>query len=173
MLFRSVNPTNSLKANDSVKVNPTNSLKANDSVKVNLTKPNDAVKSNGSTKALIAKGLKDSLFWCLYILKNGWFDFEVENRHFTVEKETKFKYIDCIKTPDIKAKLKMHKLTPFNKLEEDLAYNPQISLKTFAALCMIENINVKIVDEETTSWVWDVNNPVHVISKRNGQWNIA
>ena len=90
---------------------------------------------------------KDSLFWCFYILKNGISKYEMEigNQHFVVEKQEKFKYIDMIrKNKDI---IKMHKIKPLTFLEDDLANSEIISIKTFFALCVLEKINIILVDK--------------------------
>lgn len=90
---------------------------------------------------------KDSLFWCFYILKYGISKYEMEigNQHFVVEKQEKFKYIEMIrKSKDI---LKMYKIKPFTFLEDDLANSEKISIKTFFALCIIEKINIILVDK--------------------------
>jgi hypothetical protein len=114
---------------------------------------------------------KDSLFWCFYILKNGISNYEMEinNRHFVVEKQEKFKYIELFrKNKDI---LKMYKIKPLTELEDDLANKDKISCKTFFALCIIEKINILLVDKrkiyEITSTDIDDNHPVHIIN-RNG-----
>ena len=89
---------------------------------------------------------KDSLFWCFYILKHGFFNYEMEinNQYFVVEKAEKFKYIEQLRNnKDI---LKVHKIKPFTELEDDLANKDKISVKTFFALCIMENINILIVD---------------------------
>lgn len=90
---------------------------------------------------------KDSLFWCFYILKNGISKYEMEigNQHFVVEKQEKFKYIDMIrKNKDL---IKMHKIKPLTFLEDDLANSEIISIKTFFALCVLEKINIMLVDK--------------------------
>jgi hypothetical protein len=90
---------------------------------------------------------KDSLFWCFYILKNGFSNYEMEinNQYFVVEKNEKFKYIDLLrKNKDI---LKIHKIKPFTQLEDELANKDKISPKTFFALCVLENINILLVDK--------------------------
>ena len=89
----------------------------------------------------------DSLFWCFYILKYGLskYEMEVGNQHFTIEKTEKFKYIDILrKNKDI---LKINKIKPLSELENDLANNQRISIKTFFALCIIEKINILLVDK--------------------------
>ena len=114
---------------------------------------------------------KDSLFWCFYILKNGYSNYEMEinNQYFTVEKTEKFKYIDTIrKNKDI---LKIHKIKPFTELEDDLANKERISVKTFFALCVLENINVLLVDKrkifELTCVDIDDTHPVNIIHRNN------
>lgn len=90
---------------------------------------------------------KDSLFWCFYILKYGISKYEMEigNQHFVVEKQEKFKYIDMIRqNKDI---IKMHKIKPFTFLEDDLANSEIISIKTFFALCILEKINIILIDK--------------------------
>jgi hypothetical protein len=112
---------------------------------------------------------KDSLFWCFYILKHGYFNYEMEinGHYFTIEKTEKFKYIEMLrKNKDI---LKIHKIKPFTELEDDLANKDKISVKTFFALCILENINVLLVDKrkifELTCIDIDTQHPVNVIHR--------
>jgi hypothetical protein len=89
----------------------------------------------------------DSLFWCFYILKYGFskYEMEVGNQHFTIEKSEKFKYIDMLrKNKDI---LKINKIKPLSDLEDDLANKSRISIKTFFALCILEKLNILLVDK--------------------------
>jgi hypothetical protein len=89
----------------------------------------------------------DSLFWCFYILKYGLskYEMEVGNQHFPIEKAEKFKYIETLrKNKDI---LKINKIRPLSELENDLANNQRISIKTFFALCIMEKINILLVDK--------------------------
>jgi hypothetical protein len=70
---------------------------------------------------------------------------EINNQYFVVEKNEKFKYIDLLrKNKDI---LKIHKIKPLTELEDDLANKDKISIKTFFALCILENINVLLVNK--------------------------
>lgn len=91
--------------------------------------------------------LKDKLFWCLYVIKMGIDKYDmIENQHFVIEKEMKFKYIELLRSN--KTVLKTHKIKPLYELEDDLANKIQISLKTFVALCIIENINIIILHKK-------------------------
>ena len=114
---------------------------------------------------------KDSLFWCFYILKNGFSNYEMEinNQYFVVEKTEKFKYIELIrKNKDI---LKIHKIKPLTELEDDLANKDKISVKTFFALCVLEDINVLLVDKrkifEITCIYIDDKHPVNIIHRNS------
>ena len=110
----------------------------------------------------------DSLFWCFYILKYGFskYEMEVGNQYFTIEKTEKFKYIETLrKNKDI---LKINKIKPFTDLEDDLANKTRISIKTFFALCIIENLNILLVDKRKIYESINNDNPeIHVIH-RNG-----
>ena len=111
---------------------------------------------------------KDSLFWCFYILKNGFFNYEMEinNQYFVVEKNEKFKYIEILrKNKDI---LKIHKIKPFTELEDDLANKDKISIKTFVALCIFENINILLVNNRKIyEFLFDEKNPIHIVHRNN------
>lgn len=89
----------------------------------------------------------DSLFWCFYILKYGLskYEMEVGNQHFPIEKAEKFKYIELFRTK--KDILKINKIKPLADLENDLANSARISIKTFFALCIVEKINILLVDK--------------------------
>jgi len=119
---------------------PTNSLMDD--------KKNNKDKNNKKNTDDIYKPFQtDSLFWCFYILKYGLskYEMEVGNQHFTIEKAEKFKYIEILrKNKDI---LKINKIKPLSELENDLANNQRISVKTFFALCIIEKINILLVDK--------------------------
>ena len=114
---------------------------------------------------------KDSLFWCFYILKNGYFNYEMEinNQYFVVEKNEKFKYIELLrKNKDI---LKIHKIKPLTELEDDLANKDKISIKTFVALCIFENINMLLVNNrkiyELLCTDIDESHPIHIVHRNN------
>jgi hypothetical protein len=70
---------------------------------------------------------------------------EVGNQHFPIEKAEKFKYIELFRTK--KDILKINKIKPLADLENDLANNQRISIKTFFALCIVEKINILLVDK--------------------------
>jgi hypothetical protein len=113
---------------------------------------------------------KDSLFWCFYILKHGFskYEMEVGNQHFSIEKQEKFKYIDELRKTCNKDLLKMHKIKPLSLLEDDLANQERISIKTFFALCIVEKINVMLIDKRKVYEILITDDPkIHVIHRNS------
>jgi hypothetical protein len=114
---------------------------------------------------------KDSLFWCFYILKHGFFNYEMEinNQYFVIEKNEKFRYINLLRNN--KDLLKIHKIKPFTELEDDLAHKDKISIKTFVALCLLENINFLLVNKcKFYEFLCTDNNPIHIIHRNNDSY---
>jgi hypothetical protein len=108
---------------------------------------------------------KDTLFWCLYVIKMGIDKYDmIENQQFVIEKEMKFKYIELLRSNKIL--LKTHKIKPLYELEDDLANQVQIGLKTFVALCIIEKINIIILDKKKIfEYISNNEEKIHIITK--------
>ena len=92
---------------------------------------------------------------------------EINGQYFVVEKNEKFKYIDLLrKNKDI---LKIHKIKPLSELEDDLANKNNISIKTFFALCVLENINVLLVNKRKINELLckdvDDKNPIYIVHR--------
>jgi hypothetical protein len=93
---------------------------------------------------------------------------EVGNQQFSIEKQEKFKYIYELRKPSNKDLLKIHKIKPLSLLEDDLANQERISIKTFFALCIIENMNVILIDKRKVYEVLTTDDPkIHVIHRNN------
>lgn len=87
----------------------------------------------------------DQLFWCFYIIQNGFSAYEYPgNTSFVHEKSEKIRLIEFLRTKksDIK-RFKIKKI--MDTLEEELANNDKISVKTFLALCIAHNKNILFV----------------------------
>jgi hypothetical protein len=111
---------------------------------------------------------KDSLFWCFYILKNGYSNYEMDisNQYFTVEKKEKYRYIEILRNN--KDKLKIHNIKPFTEIENNLGMEDKISVKTFFALCVYENINILLVNKRKIYEIMCLDNkPINIIHKNN------
>jgi hypothetical protein len=144
---------------------------SNDKKDSNINLKKQMIPKQMVTKDAIYKPYKkDSLFWCFYILKYGFskYEMEVGNQQFSIEKKEKFKYIDEVRKQYNKDLLKIHKIKPLSLLEDDLANQEKISIKTFFALCIIENINVILIDKRKVYEVLTTDDPkIHVIHRNS------
>jgi hypothetical protein len=140
--------------------------------------PNQTIQTKQpiQTKQMVTKDTiykpykKDSLFWCFYILKYGFskYEMEVGNQQFSIEKQEKFKYIDELRKAVNKDLLKIHKIKPLSLLEDDLANQERISIKTFFALCIIENMNIILIDKRKVYEVLTTDDPkIHIIHRNS------
>jgi hypothetical protein len=108
---------------------------------------------------------KDTLFWCYYILKYGQtkYEMDVGNQFFSIEKKEKFDAIEKIrKNKDV---LKQHKIKPLNELESELGTGDIINMKTFIALCILENINILLINNKKIYELKLNDSPPYVIHK--------
>jgi hypothetical protein len=91
---------------------------------------------------------KDSLFWCLFIMKNGDAKYEMlDNKSMLADKRIKIEYVEQIRKE--KHILKAHKFATLSHIENKLANDVRIDIPTFLALCAIENLNVLFVNKRT------------------------
>lgn len=115
---------------------------------------------------------KDSLFWSFYIMKNGLFTYEMNvlSQSFSTEKKEKFKYIELIRQN--KELLKLHKIKNLSSLENELANEKIISIKTFIAMCIIENINIYLVNNRKLYInILDETLPINIVFKNKNKPN--
>jgi hypothetical protein len=106
---------------------------------------------------------KDSLFWCLYVMKHGDASYEMlKHRNFITEKKLKFESIEQIRKN--KEIIKMYKFATLTHLENNLANDERLDVKTFLSLCVIENINVIYINKKTYFKLsMNDTNTIHVI----------
>lgn len=91
---------------------------------------------------------QDSLFWCYYIITNGDIQYEMlPNRNTLTTKQLKIEYISKIR--ENKQVVKMYKLDTISNIENNLANDAIMNIKTTMTLCAIENINVIFVSKKT------------------------
>ena len=84
---------------------------------------------------------EDSLFWCFFIMKNGLEKYEtLYYKNSVLTKQLKIDLImNLRKKKDV---LKMYKFDSITNIENNLANENILNLKTFFSLCAIENLNV-------------------------------
>jgi hypothetical protein len=127
-----------------MKINSTNrhsTLK--DSNKVNYEKL-DLIKK----PALFVPREKDTLFWCFYLMKHGDVKYEMlEYKNILTEKTLKIEYVEKIRKE--KQTVKTYKFATLTHIENNLANENQLDIKTFLTLCAIENLNILFVKNKT------------------------
>ena len=83
----------------------------------------------------------DKLFWCLYILKYGFNEYNLNfNYGFSIEKELKINGVTFMK--DNKHSLKIKK----TQVESNLLYDKQISIQSAGLLCSMFDLNIRIIN---------------------------
>lgn len=90
---------------------------------------------------------KDKLFWCFYILINGFDSYQL-NRGAAFKTEKDFKIEAVERLDSVKSKLK-EKSIKLNDVKDELANSPCISVKGLYALCFLYEINVVYVANKT------------------------
>jgi len=91
---------------------------------------------------------KDTLFWCFYAMVNGIDKYEnLSVINVVVEKKLKIEYVEKLRLK--KDLLKMYKCGALLHLENSLVNEQKIDMKTFIALCVLENINVLFVKQNS------------------------
>lgn len=99
-------------------------------------------KSNKSLDFFIPKE-KDTLFWCYYIIVKGIQKYELLfDNTYKEEKDQKLYFIEKLR--NYKDLLKKYKFKRTD-IESDIAYSNEISIKTFLAMCAIENKNICVL----------------------------
>jgi hypothetical protein len=94
---------------------------------------------------------------------------EIGSQHFLVEKTEKYANIDLLRTKENKDLLKINKIKPLSDLEDDLANKERISIKTFFALCVIEKMNILLVDNRKIYQSINNDSPIRNVIHRNSK----
>jgi hypothetical protein len=103
----------------------------------------------------------DSLFWCFYILCNGYKSYEYETNYFTAEQQFKIHTVEKVKRGDNKQILKDNKISK-NSFESGLMGT--ITPKVLHALCIFYGINIFYVHNNTYyDMIIDSAKPISII----------
>ena len=90
----------------------------------------------------------DSLFWCLYIIKNGITNYsQLTNRNLIVEKKLKIEYVERLRKE--KQLIKQYKFDTLTNIENVLANETRIDINTFLTLCVVGSLNVFFIKKNT------------------------
>ena len=129
----------------------THSSEKSNNEKNNNEKKSDKINNTENTENIediIFPQERDSLFWCFYIMKHGYFSYEMlDNRNEIVDRKIKIHYVEKIRQN--KELIKTYKFTTITHLENVLANEKCLDVKTFFSLCVYENLNVMYVKNKT------------------------
>jgi hypothetical protein len=106
---------------------------------------------------------KDSLFWCFYIMKHGDTKYEMlEHKNILTEKKIKIEYVEKIRKE--KQTVKTYKFATLTHIENNLANDTYLDIKTFLTLCAIENLNILFVKNKTYyELLMNDSNELHIV----------
>lgn len=106
-------------------------------------------KTNASEKpVLFVPKEQDTLFWCYYIILNGEGSYEMLNvKNSLIAKQMKINYVSKIR--ENKQIIKTYKFDTITSIENNLANDNNISIKTVMSLCAIDKINLIFVSRKT------------------------
>lgn len=123
-----------------------NKIRENYNIKKN--KQTTANKETDINKNKIIPLENDSLFWCLYIIKNGLMNYsQLTNRNVVVEKQFKIEYVERLRKE--KQLIKQYKFDSMSNIENKLANENSIDNKTFLTLCVLGNLNIFFILNKT------------------------
>jgi len=112
----------------------------------------------------------NSLFWCFYIIYNGFASYEYESNYFTAEQQFKIQTIEKVKKGEGKSSLKEHKISK-TCFESGLLGHNNINAKTLYALCLCYNLNIFYIYKNTYyEMISNIEKPIHII-KYNTETN--
>jgi len=91
---------------------------------------------------------KDTLFWCYYIIVNGDTSYEMlPYKNELIEKQMKIELINKIRQS--KQLIKTYKTDTITNIENNLANEKLLNVKSFLTLCLIENKNILFINNKT------------------------
>ena len=113
--------------------------------------------------ALFIPREKDTLFWCFYVMKYGDVKYEMlEYKNILTEKKLKIEYVEKIRKE--KQTVKTYKFATLTHIENNLANENQLDVKTFLTLCAVENLNVLFVKNKTYyELLMNDSNELHIV----------
>ena len=86
---------------------------------------------------------KDKLFWCFYVLLNGFTEYEMHHTgHYALEKAFKISSVEKLR--GMKTQIKELKLK-INEVEDELVNKEQISIKGLHVLCLVHNVSITYI----------------------------
>jgi len=127
------------------------------------------VKINENKDSLFIPKESDTLFWCYYIILNGEDSYEIlNNKNSLLAKQIKIKYVSKIR--ENKQIIKIYKFDTLTNIENNLAHDNNINIKTVMSLCAINNINLIFIRRKTYfELLMNDNRPIYIIREDDSQ----
>ena len=112
---------------------------------------------------------QDSLFWCYYIISSGESNYEMMNvKNSLVAKQIKINYVNKIRMN--KQIVKTYKFDTITNIENNLANDNNIYIKTIMTLCAIDKINIIFVSRKTYyELLMNDTGPIYIIREVENQ----
>jgi hypothetical protein len=126
-------------------------------------KEKEKERENSLKTTLFIPREKDTLFWCFYLMKHGDVKYEMlEHKNILTEKKLKIEYVEKIRKE--KQTVKTYKFATLTHIENNLANETQLDVKTFLTLCAVENMNVLFVKNKTYyELLMNDNDEIHIV----------
>lgn len=139
---------------------------------ITSNKPNIVVpKKNMSTvNDIFFPKQRDQLFWCFYVILQGQIEYDILTSFFTLEKETKYKWIEVFRgRKELFKPIKVSR----NVVEDELANAKAITMATVKALCHLNDVNVFYVDDKKYYEITtNSEKPFYLIEKVDGRYGL-
>ena len=139
-----------------------NTTEKTDKIINNKNLINKQINKNDKPSLFIPKE-NDTLFWCYYIIKNGDVEYEMLNSKNTlIERQLKINYITKIR--ENKSFIKTYKFDSIVNIENNLANDKFINIKTLMSLFLIDKINIVFIKKNTYyELLLSDNSPIYII----------
>lgn len=131
----------------------------------------DKVKDNTNKSTIFYPSENDSLFWCYFVIKNGYVKYEtINNKNSVITKQLKIDIVSKIR--ENKQIVKTYKFDTISNIESNLANDNNINIKTIMTLCAIEKINLIFISKKTFyELLMNDNQPIYIIREIYSQNN--
>jgi hypothetical protein len=132
---------------------------------------NKQLASTGNKPKIFVPKENDSLFWCFYIITQG----DIKYETFTYKndlyaRQIKIDYVEKIRQE--KKTIKIYKFDTITNIESNLVNDNMINEKTFLTLCVLENINIIYVNNNTYfELLMNDTNNIFIVYKINNRKN--
>ena len=133
------------------------------------SKPEINYKSQVIKESIFFPKEQDTLFWCYYIISFGESNYEMINvKNSLLAKQLKINYIDKIRMN--KPIVKTYKFDTITSIENNLANDNIINIKSVMTLCAIDKINIIFIRKNTYyELLMNDDGPIYVIREVDNQ----